>query len=500
MKLLKPIAGSMLCMLLVAACGAGTRQDLSTQAEAGMFLWPLNTSSEEARQYFIDGTREFDFERRPEAYEHFKRAIAADPEFALAHVMAYLAAQSAQQGTTHLAAAVELAPQASALDQLIIEIYRKAEARDDEGGLASARRLVEMDATNPRSWLMQADMHNRLGQQLEARAAARTAIDLQPDFAYAHLWQAWLMTVFAPFDLETAEAHARQAVTLAPNEVLPYDFLGDALRQQGRLEEAATAYTQGAELDPTAGLMIQQRGQANTFLGRFAEARADFDASIVSQTGNRRATMGVYRAFVHLYEDNPEAALEELEAQYQGVDALGIPAPLEAKAFIALQQRLIALHHGLLPQARRAVAYMEEVGRATIAAGVTEEQRRGIESATAFEAGVLAAYEGRYQVAEQKAAEYVRIRESERTAGKEWAAHDLRGTVALLQGRHEDALAHFAQADPYSIYVQYRRGIALEALGRTAEARAAFEVVTQVYFNNVEVAVTRNEALRKLKS
>jgi tetratricopeptide (TPR) repeat protein len=499
MRRLMPVGG-LLCGLLLVACAAGEPQTNAEQDEAALFLWSLNTASAEARQHVADGMREWDMERAPEAYEHFQRAIAADPNLALAHLFASGAAQSQQESRAHLAHAVELAPGAGDVGRLVIESIQKNIENDAEAALELARQLVEIDGENPRSWILLADMHNALAHRQEARASVHHALELQPRFAFAHLWLAWSYAVFEPLDLDQAEAHARQAIALVPNEVLPHDYLGDALRQQGRLEEAAQAYTVGAELDPTSAMMIQQRGHVNTFLGRYAEARADYDAAVaLHPPGNRKGTFQVYSPFVNVYESRPVEAMSELDRVYEAIDGMGVPDPDALKAFVTTGQFEIARHFRLLPEARKAAARLTELNRKRIADLGTEDVRRMSEGWIALDAGRVAALAGDYALAEQKAAEFMRIREPERNPNRNQPAHQLIGTVRLLQNRYEDALREFELSDPNSTYVTYQRGLALEALGRTAEARAMYEKVTRTYMNNGEVAVTRADALRRLE-
>jgi tetratricopeptide (TPR) repeat protein len=499
MKRLVPVGG-LLCGLLLVACAAGEPQTNADQDEAALFLWHLNTGSAEARLHVADGIREWDMERTPEAYEHFQRAIAADPNLALAHLFASGSAQSQQESRAHLAHAVELAPRAGDVGRLVIQIIQKNIENDAEAALELARQLVEIDGENPRSWIVLADMHNALAHRQEARAAVHHALELQPRFAFAHLWLAWSYGVWEPLDLDQAEAHARNAIALVPNEVTPYDYLGDALRQQGRLEEAAQAYTAGAELDPTSALMVQQRGHVNTFLGRYAEARADYDAAVALEPhGNRKARFLVYSPFVNVYEGRPAPSMSELDRVYDVIDGMGIPDTDGVKAFVAIQQFEISRHFRMLPEARAAAARLTELNRKRIAELGTEDVRRIGESWIALDAGRVAALVGDYALAEQKAAEFMRIREPERNPNRNQPAHQLIGTVRLLQNRYEDALREFELSDPNNTYVTYQRGLALEALGRTAEARAMYEKVTQTYMNNVEVAVTRADALRRLE-
>ncbi len=499
MKRIPLIATLVMLPPTLVACAADEPRTEIIRAEADLALWPLSTTSDEARQYFADGFREWDMERDVEAYEHFQRAIAADPALALAELGASGTAQEFSISRAHLARAVELAPQAGEVERILIAIVQSAVNGDNERALELGKQLVEADSTNARSWLTLAERYEAVGQREEARSAARRATEIQPRFAPARIFLAFSYSQLQPRDLALAEEHARRAVEAEPDEPATHDYLGDALRAQGRLEEAADEYTRAAELDPTKGAALQQRGHVNTFLGRYAEARADYDAAVELATGNAKAGLGMYRALVHIYEGDPRGAVEELEEQYQAIDGMDIPDPTALKAVIAVNQRTIAQHAGLLADARRAVKRLAELNRDAAERVGTEDVRRWAESMTAFDAGYLAVYEGDYETAREKAREFMRIRAPERNPNANRPAHFLLGMAAFFQDRPAEAVEQFEQASPDNGFATYHKALALEQLGRTDDAREAFRTVAETYFNNAEIAVTRQSAIEKLK-
>lgn len=82
----------------------------------------------------------------------------------------------------------------------------------------------------------------------EARDAYRRAIELDPDFADAHVN---LGRIFHEFDdAAAAEAHYRAALRIDPAHAIALFNLGVALEDEGRLTEALDAYTQALAIQP----------------------------------------------------------------------------------------------------------------------------------------------------------------------------------------------------------------------------------------------------------
>ena len=93
-----------LAVLISTAACATTGISTATPAasdQAPMVI-PISTQSSAARAEFLRGLYDLDVERPVEAREHFDRALAADPNFALGHLYAAFAAPSLADYRTHL--------------------------------------------------------------------------------------------------------------------------------------------------------------------------------------------------------------------------------------------------------------------------------------------------------------------------------------------------------------------------------------------------------------
>lgn len=499
---LLPVALSLLVTL--AGCSSGEESassepvttDQSSRPSVVMVL-PLTTDADAARSHFLLGQRDADMGRGNSARGHFEAAIAEDPNMAMAHLRAAQTANSFDSYRAHLGHAEELAPEATEAERLLIEIERDGFDGNRDAELAAADRLVTLVPESPRAWLTLASVQAGLNEVEASRASIAHAIEVAPEFAPAHLQMANSLMLTDPKDPATAEEHAGHAIDLEPGETLPYDIMGDAHRAAGDLEGARTAYEQAAELDPT-GSALQQLGHVNSFLGAYDEARADYDQAIARAEGNAKATYGTWRAFVALHEGNPQAAIDEMNALVDAVDAMGLPEPVGVKIGILGQIQLIAVHNGLLAQAENANTRREELVRQEIAEVGTDSFRRNAEADLVFRKGMVAAFAGDADAANAGAREMMALLEPENDPRKNEAAHELMGMASFNQGDWEGALAHLRQGNQNNVYNQYLRARANEEAGNDEQARRLYQGLADNYFNNVFTAMLHSEAAEKV--
>jgi tetratricopeptide (TPR) repeat protein len=452
-----------------------------------------------ARDHFLEGLAASDTGRPEDAREHFELAVEADPDFALAHWGLAINANSLESFAGPLARANELVEGASEAETLLIVSLQKGFENDVEGQVELSQQLVEMHPDSPRARLVLAQAQANLGRYEDERATAMKAAELAPEFvpAYAQLGNSYLFN--EPRDFTKAEEYMRKVVELAPDEQNSYDLLGDIYRAQGKLAEASDSYTRAAELDPTNGSPLQQRGHVNSFLGNWEQARADYDAAMDLSDPDTRAGFGTWRALVSIYEGNPEAAVAELNELSASVDQMDIPAPRSAKINALDNVAAIASHNGLFDVAETALEQSRTLRMEQAEEVGTEEFRRNQEATMAYFDGMLAARKGEFGTAVAKADEYMAIVEPDANPRKNEAAHEVMALTALLQDDYEGAVEHYLQTDPADVYAKYHLALAYKGAGEDEKAQELFKEVADYNFNFVGSALVREGAAEKIK-
>ncbi len=487
--------------VLLSSCGAApaTSRDLAALdgVTSGIMGTSLTTSSADARNHYLQGQRELDLARLFDALEHFKRAVAADSNFALAYLAVANTGNSLAEFKTNLARAEQLAPKASEAEQLQIQIARKGFDNDISGQLAAAQQLVDKNPLSARAYDALAGIQTALNRNVDARVSLEKALSISPRFLLAHtdLGNSYLLS--EPKDFRKALQHFQAAEGLAPNEPAMHDFLGDAQRALNDLPAARAEYTRGHELNPRDAGLLQQRGHVNSFASDWAAARADYDSALALGRGNEKGFFAPFRAYVSAYAGDPAAAITELNKLVTDVDGMGIPEPRGTKINALSNVALIAIHTkdfyaadaALKARTPLMMQQADQVGSPAF--------RRAQEANVAYFEAWLAARRGDYATAQHSADRMAALVAPDANPRKMEPYHQLKGFIALYQGNAKEAAAHFAEGNLQDPYIEYNYAVALEGSGQVDKAKPMFQALAVYNFNSLGYALIRKEAQKK---
>jgi serine/threonine protein kinase/Tfp pilus assembly protein PilF len=187
------------------------------------------TASPTAYQEYLRG-RHYWNERTEDgikkAIEYFQRAIAADPQYALAY-----------------------------------------------SGLADAYHVLWVySGASPRE------------SYLQAKPAALKALELDPDLPEAHTSIA-AIKADDEWDFAGAEREFRQAIDLDPNYATAHQWYAECLSYRGRLDEAISELHLGIRLDPLSPIIHATLGDALYRARRFDEAVQEFKTTLDIDSG-----------------------------------------------------------------------------------------------------------------------------------------------------------------------------------------------------------------------
>ncbi|HEY8182316.1 MAG TPA: protein kinase [Thermoanaerobaculia bacterium] len=183
------------------------------------------------------------------AVTNFRAAIDRDPSFA----EAYAGLAETYSLMDHRPGLTDLKPKDSYA--LAIQAAEKALS-------------IDPDSAEAHTAIGHIDMH--LGRFEEARAHLERALQLNLNFSHARLWHGVLLRV------QTHDAESRQELLLAeqldPLSSFVATFVSGNLWMLGDYPTAAASARRGIELDPTYQILYLALAEAETLLGRFAEA------------------------------------------------------------------------------------------------------------------------------------------------------------------------------------------------------------------------------------
>jgi len=159
------------------------------------------------------------------------------------------------------------------------------------------------------SWLAESYYRQAQGDLASARTAARRAVELAPEFAFA---QARLAEVeFGHGQIERARRALVSVLSTAPRHAQAVSLRGFLLAAEHRLPQAIAAFDEALALDSGLGQAWLGRGLCRIRLGAPAEGRRDLE--VAAATEPQRALFRSYLGKAFQQDGDAERAATELE-------------------------------------------------------------------------------------------------------------------------------------------------------------------------------------------
>ena len=453
---------------------------------------PTTTSSEAALEHFQRGRDLYDVLRHGEAYRHFKRALKADPNFALAYLYAAITNPSAKGFFDNLRQAKKYAGDVSPGERLQI---RSAEASANGDPALQRELLLELVGIYPNDEraLMSLANHYFAQQEYELAVAQYEAIiEMIPSFAPPYNMLGYS---YRSLDNYEAAADAFKTYTeLIPDDPNPYDSYAELLSRMGKFEEAISHYRKALELEPTFGASRHGIAANLVFLGRYNEAREElaayFEAAINS--GQQRAALGA-AALTYVDEGDLDNAISQLRKQYEIAeaipDAAAMAGDLNRMAFVQL------LAHRPDEAARNLDQSLQVVEESDL----FERVKRNARLDNLLGRAIIDLERGRLTRARQAAEEYLAKAEPLMNPFRVRKAHLALGRIALAGGDYDRAISELEQANQQQAWTLFHLAAAYEGKDDLARAGELYRQAARMYqLGSFTYAAIRLEAEKRL--
>jgi TolB-like protein/DNA-binding winged helix-turn-helix (wHTH) protein/Tfp pilus assembly protein PilF len=284
--------------------------------------------------------RHLENRRTPEttarAIQHYERAIALDPDYALAWSgLAFTYAASAMNSDARPHAVWPKAREAAA--QAIRANPELAEAHfvtgyvnwlldwDWQAAEAELRRAIALDPSNAAAHRILGHALSQQGRQGEAQVSMRRARELEPFAPLTHALSA--QVAYQARDFAAAVEHARRAIAVDSQLWIGYIELGQVYAQTGDNERALEAFADAGSLSGNNSKALSFTGHLLAKMGRIGEAR---EVLRTLETISRERYVPPYAmAFVHAGLGERDAAFERLDQAYDERDVHLIFLPVD---------------------------------------------------------------------------------------------------------------------------------------------------------------------------
>jgi tetratricopeptide (TPR) repeat protein len=268
----------------------------------------VTTASDEARSHFEQGRLQASHIQAARARTHFDAALAADPDFALAHAYRALVSPAAERAA-HVQHAAAHAAGASEGERAMIAAVEARQAGDFDREIELLRGLAAQYPGDPNVPFLLGWRYFAQERYDEAEAAARQALAVDRDFAPVYNMLGYL--AIEREDYAAAEEAFRDYVRLAPGEPNPYDSLGELYLITGRLDEAEPQFEQALARDPE--FTVSRDNLVRVAVGRITDA---WEAGARAGDGGAIAALYADDAVIHPANEPAAQGREALDAYF----------------------------------------------------------------------------------------------------------------------------------------------------------------------------------------
>ena len=383
------------------------------------------TSDLDAFRYYTLGLQKAYDYHSEEAVQLWERALAHDPNFAMAHarigyVYAIILNNARELARPHLARARALESRLTHRDRLYLGAWEAIANYENRAAMEAYRKIIQDYPLEMEAYRRLGNLLNGAGRGDEARQLYRQALAIDPTATI--IYNALGLSSQGE---EAVSAH-RKYVQLAPDEPNAYDSLALSQINVGDYRGAEASLKQALKLQSDFHFALVHLGDIYFLTGRIAKAIDKYRHYLAVAPSDWDCSQGHHRLVkLYLREDDIERAEQAAEAEARAGTDFG------GRLLVAAARRDSSAAAKLLEQLETSSAYTEE---------------------ESFPPTQL---------------------------------NHFRGVVALLQGRTDEGLGLLGEAvrgpdEPWNVdTARHFRAEALLGLNRYEEARDAFRRVLE---------------------
>ena len=452
------VAGIVLTSALWSACNKPAEKPA---ADAGKI--PVTTKSEEARKEYLLGRDLSERLLAHDSLQHFKQAIALDPDFASAELAMVDTSPTAKEFFEHMQKAVALADKVSDGEKWLI----LASAAGINGQTAKQKeyldKLVAAYPNDERAQVAIGVYH--FGQQEFPQAIEhlKKATELAPNFSPAYNMLGYSERQVE--DYAAAEQAFKKYAELIPNDPNPYDSYAELLLKMGRFDDSIAQYRKALSVDEHFAPSRFGISADYMYLGKPDEANAELQ-KLADQARNngdlRTAWFGM--AVVAADSGKLDQAQQWIDKAYADAekrsDVAAMAGDLLAKAAISMEMQK---YDDAAKQYEHSLQLIE-------GSTLTPEIKDNAKLLYQFNLAAVAIGKKDYAAAKTHAEEFRKGAEASSNPMLGKQSHELAGMIALAQKQYDDAIAELQQANQQNPRTLFRLCQAYQGKGDSAKA------------------------------
>jgi tetratricopeptide (TPR) repeat protein len=464
--------------------------------------FPVSTESEEAKALFNEAYYLTQIFKEDEAKTKLLKAVEIDKGFGAAYtLLSSLGVNTVSETDKYYDKAIELSFQLNDYEKCLLEIRTSGRDNDVIKRLKNSKKLVELLPNN-------AIAHQRLAWTYwgtakieEMRKSSKNAIQKDKKYVMAYVDLAKSYTFNDPIDYEKAEKYARDALSINKNESFFHVLVGDVLRAQNKLQDAAKKYDDAYKTGTNNFISAAKAGHAYTFIDP-TEARKRFDqATNEARNPSQKIGPEYGKVYTYLHENEFQKGYAQLMKLKNKIDSYGFSDEKKQEEIsdILWNEYFILSHSGRHDAAKKAINEKRIIDLAIAKKSKNKRAVKNEESFTLWVESHLDIMKGDYDGAKKRLSLLKEMASNESDPKKYDDYYNLMGMASLMSGNAPLGVEYFEKVVGQSnIYFQYFKGLAYKAQGNTTRAKEIFQHVATHNFNTLIYSTVRNRALEEV--
>jgi tetratricopeptide (TPR) repeat protein len=280
---------------------------------------PVSTRSIEARKFAELSLDKYENALLHDAVVQAEHATEKDPNFALGYALLSFASRTGIPNRAALERAKVLLPNAPADEQLLVRWMTGIQDHNLLPAIASMNDLLKRYPKNRHvlylisEWLFAQQDFDRSQKMMES------LLQIDPSFPPVLNMLGYSYIQSAHPDPARAVASLKRYVAVDPSSPNPEDSMGEVLRYSGDDQGSLEHYSAALQIDPTFFTSQLGLGDTLTLMGKYDDARLEYDKAVLMSENNRDLLHASYqKALVYFWEGRAEqgrAALSNLAAE-----------------------------------------------------------------------------------------------------------------------------------------------------------------------------------------